>query len=187
MNGHETDSAWLFKLRVAVARQGENDRARWWNTNKALSMTGALALRRNLPRTYMFAQAKIVFAVAAHRCREHYDPPNAVTLWDLPEAFEDCVEGAWSGWLDDASAWLPFFESVKAPPAKDLVSLLIDLGLVTDSEVVEARTLRRSTEGRSVLLPHAFRGTREDIAMLALAFDKGGDGLVVPYARLGER
>ena len=186
MNGLDVDPAWLFKLRVAVARQGENDRARWWNTNKALSTTGALAFRRNLPRTHMFAQAKVVITVAAHRCREHYDLPNAVTLWDLPEAFEDAVDAAWSGWLDDGSAWSPFFESVKTPAAKDLVTLLVDLELVTDGEVVEARALRRSSEGRSVLLPHAFRGTREDIAMLALAFGKGDNGLVVPYARLGE-
>jgi hypothetical protein len=181
------DPEWLFKLRVAVARHGENDRARWWNTNKALSTTGALALRRNLPRTYMFAQARIVAAVAERRCREHYDLPNSVNLWDLPEAMEEAVEANWGNWLDAGEAWSPFFESIKSPPARDLATLLTELGLVTDREVDDARSLRRSAEGRSVILPHTFSGSREEVALLALGFDKGRDGLVVPCARLGER
>ncbi|MWV21747.1 BrxE family protein [Methylobacterium sp. 2A] len=176
---------WLFKLRVAVARHGENDRARWWNTNKALSTTGALALRRNLPRTYMFAQARIVLAVAARRCREHYDLPNSVNLWDLPEALEEAVEASWGDWLDDGAAWAPFFDSLKSPAARDLTTLLTELGLVTDRELDDARSLRRSAEGRSVILSRSFGGTKEEVALLALGFDKGTDGLVVPYARLG--
>ena len=83
------DLAQLFKLRLVVARVGEGDLASWWNTRGQLGPMGASVLRRGFPRTYRFAQARSVFAVAAHRCDELYDPPNAVTLWQLPAEFED--------------------------------------------------------------------------------------------------
>jgi hypothetical protein len=51
-----------------VARMGEMDRAQWWNTKGQLGPLGAMALSRGLPRTHYFAQARSVFAVAAHRC-----------------------------------------------------------------------------------------------------------------------
>ena len=34
------DLEWLFKLRVAIARCGEMDMARWWNSNKQLGSAG---------------------------------------------------------------------------------------------------------------------------------------------------
>jgi len=59
----------LLKLRLIVARFGEMDLARWWNTRGRLDRLGFSALRRGFPRTHYFAQARSVFAVAAHRCR----------------------------------------------------------------------------------------------------------------------
>jgi hypothetical protein len=79
----------LLKLRLVVARFGEMDLARWWNTRGQLGRLGAAALRRGFPRTHYFAQARSVFAVAAHRCQEVFDPPDCVTLWRLAEATED--------------------------------------------------------------------------------------------------
>jgi hypothetical protein len=181
-----TDPERLFKLRVAVARHGEGDRARWWNTNKALSTTGALALRRNLPRTYPFAQARIVFAVAERRCKERYDPPDAVTLWDMPEAFEEAISEAWGRWLDDAEAWAHFFDVVRRHATGTLTDLLSGLGLVSEAEVAEARSLRRAAEGRSVPIPRRFTGTPSDVSLLALGFARGDEGLAVPYARIDD-
>jgi hypothetical protein len=79
----------LLKLRLIVARFGEMDIAKWWNTRGQLSRLGATAIRRGLPRTHYFAQARSVFAVAAYRCREVFDPPDSVTLWQLSEIVEE--------------------------------------------------------------------------------------------------
>jgi hypothetical protein len=71
----------LLKLRLVVARFGEMDKARWWNTRGQLGRLGTTAVRRGFPRTHHFAQARAVFAVAAHRCREVFDADGVVTLW----------------------------------------------------------------------------------------------------------
>ena len=78
----------LLKLRLVVARFGEMDLAKWWNTRGQLGRLGTAAIRRGFPRTHYFAQARSVFAVAAHRCREIFDPPDSVTLWRLPETID---------------------------------------------------------------------------------------------------
>ena len=67
----------LLKVRVVVARFGEMDGAKWWNTKGQLGRLGAAALRRGFPRTHRFAQARAVLSVArsgwsasfaAHHC-----------------------------------------------------------------------------------------------------------------------
>ena len=65
---------------------------------------------RGFPRTHYFAQARSVFAVAAPRCREVFDPPHSVTLWQLSETVEEEFEAHWERWLDQADAWKPFFQ-----------------------------------------------------------------------------
>jgi hypothetical protein len=40
------DIEWLFRLRVAIARCGEMDLARWWNSNKQLGSARASVLKR---------------------------------------------------------------------------------------------------------------------------------------------
>src|SRR3954447_23761750 len=103
----------LLKLRLVVARFGEMDIAKWWKTRGQLGRLGAVALRRGFPRTHHFAQARSVFAVAAHRCAEVFDPPQSVTLWRLPEALEEEFDANWEYWLDAANDWAPFFERVE--------------------------------------------------------------------------
>jgi hypothetical protein len=93
----------LLKLRLIVARFGEMDLARWWNTRGQLGRVGTAAIRRGFPRTHYFAQARSVFAVAAYRCQEIFDPPNSVTLWRLPETIEEEFEARWEHWLDHAN------------------------------------------------------------------------------------
>lgn len=174
----------LLKLRVVVARFGEMDLAKWWNTKGQLGRLGALALRRGFPRTHHFAQARSVVAVAAHRCAEVFEPPGCVTLWRLPEVIEEEFDARWELWLDNASDWAPFFEQVQSIDCTDLVALLRGFDLIGDEDLAAFSRLRRSAEGRAVPLPGVFGGTDADVALLALGFARGGPGaLAVPYAR----
>jgi hypothetical protein len=45
----DLDLEWLLKVRTVVARIGEMDLARWWNSNGQLGPQGASVLRRGLP------------------------------------------------------------------------------------------------------------------------------------------
>src|ERR687895_1969704 len=116
----------LLKLRLVVARFGEMDFAKWWNTKGQLGKLGAAALRRGFPRTHYFAQARSVFAVAAHRCSEVFDPPGCVTLWRLPESIEEEFDARWEHWLENSGEWTPFFEKLEMIPGSDLAHVLRD-------------------------------------------------------------
>lgn len=183
----ELDLDRLLKLRLVVARFGEMDLAKWWNTKGQLGRLGALALRRGFPRTHRFAQARSVFAVAAHRCAEVFDPPGCVTLWRLPEAVEEAFDARWEHWLDNAGAWTNFFEKLESLSGSDLVELLRAFELVEERDIEAYSKLRRSAEGRAVPLPGVFSGTDADVALLALGFARGEPStLAVPYARRAE-
>jgi hypothetical protein len=183
----ELDLDRLLKLRLVVARFGEMDLAKWWNTKGQLGRLGALALRRGFPRTHRFAQARSVFAVAAHRCAEVFDPPGCVTLWRLPEAVEEAFDARWEHWLDNAGAWTNFFEKLESLSGSDLAELLRAFELVEERDIEAYRKLRRSAEGRAVPLPGVFSGTDADVALLALGFARGEPStLAVPYARRAE-
>ena len=184
MTSPSIDLERLLKLRVVVARFGEMDGARWWNTKGQLGRLGAAALRRGFPRTHYFAQARSVFAVAAHRCAEVFEPPGCVTLWRLPEATEEEFDARWEHWLDNASVWSPFFEKVQSLQGNDLTSILRGFELVGDTDLEAYGKLRRSAEGRAVPLVGVFSGADADVALLALGFARGEPGaLAVPYAR----
>lgn len=177
----------LLKLRLAIARFGEMDLARWWNTKGQLGRLGASALRRGFPRTHHFAQARSVFAVAAHRCAEVFDPPGCVTLWRLPEAIEEEFDARWEHWLDHAIEWQPLFQKIESLQGTDLVATLRRLELVSDRDIEGFARLRRSAEGRAVPVPGVFSGSDGDIIQLALGFARGEAGaLAVPYARRGD-
>lgn len=174
----------LLKLRLVVARVGEMDLAKWWNTRGQLGRLGTAAVRRGFPRTHYFAQARSVFAVAAFRCREVFDPPQSVTLWQLPEAVEDEFEAHWERWIDQADEWKPFFQELETLKETELQVALQSFNLINDEESELFTRLRRSAEGRAVPLPASFTGTNHDVASLALGFARGEPGaLAVPYAR----
>ena len=174
----------LFKLRLTVARVGEMDLAKWWNSNGQLGPQGASVLRRGLPRTHYFAQTRSVCMVAAARCAQIFDPPGSVTLWRLTDALEERLDVLWEGWLDDAGSWRPFFERVAGVKSTDVPGSLKEFGLVTDEEMAAGRSLKKSADGRSIQMPGLFDGGRQTVAMLALSFAAGSPGnLVVPYAR----
>ncbi|AUX26694.1 uncharacterized protein SOCEGT47_072640 [Sorangium cellulosum] len=163
------------------------DLAKWWNTRGQLGRLGAMALRRGFPRTHHFAQARSVFAVAAQRCDEVFDPPGCVTLWRLPEALEEEFDARWEHWIEHAAALQPFFEKLGALQATDLTATLRAFELASDRDVDALSRLRRSAEGRAVPLPGVFSGATEDVTLLALGFARGEHGaLAVPYARRGD-
>lgn len=181
---HSIDLDRLLKLRLVVARFGEMDLARWWNTTGQLGPLGAVTLRRGFPRTHYFAQARSVFAVAAHRCDELFRPPNCVTLWRLPEAAEQEFDSRWEHWLDNASEWSSLFEKLAAISGTDLVASLQSFDVVSDRDIQGLVKLRRSSEGRAVQLPGTYSGSEDDLSNLALGFARGEPGSpVVPYAR----
>lgn len=172
----------LLKLRVIVARFGEMDRARWWNTKGQLGPHGASALRRGFPGTHYFAQARSVFAVAAHRCAEHYPAPGAITFWNLGEEIEETFDMRWEHWLDHAEEWSDFFAQIADLSGEDLSVALKSHGPVSESALQAVKRLRRSASGRAVQLPGAFGATDDDVALLALGFACGEPGaLAVPY------
>lgn len=104
----------LLKLRLMVARFGEMDLAKWWNTRGQLSRLGTIAVSRGFPRTHYFAQARSVFAVAAFCCREVFNPPRSVTLCQLSDDVEEYFEAHWERWLDQADEWKPFFVALES-------------------------------------------------------------------------
>lgn len=176
----------LLKLRLVVARHGEMDRAKWWNTNGVLGKNGAMLLARGLPRTHRFAQARIVFAVARARCHELFDPPGCMTLWSLPADLEDRFDARWQDWMDAGSTWDGLFADLQTLPSEDLVENLRHFGLI-DAQASEAvAKLRRAAEGKAVPLSGAFEPSDEVMTLLAAGFARGEVGKpAVPYAKLG--
>ncbi len=177
----------LLKLRLVVARIGEMDNARWWNTNGQLGPLGAAALRRGLPRTHHFAQARSVFAVAAHRCADLFDPPASMTLWKLPAELEDEFDAQWERWLDDAEAWQTVFQQVEQLQGTDLIDPLRGMGLLSASDLESFARLKRAAEGRAVPVPGTHRPADAVLTLLALGFARGAPGApAIPYARLDD-
>jgi hypothetical protein len=149
----------LLKLRLVVGRFGEMDKARWWNTRGQLGRHGAAAVRRGFPRTHYFAQARAVFAVAAHRCREVLDTDGVVTLWQLPPLIEDQFEARWEHWLDNAADWNDFFQRLESMPESDLSAALKVEGAVTEAHLEAFKRIPRSGDARALALPNPFSGT----------------------------
>ena len=180
--GLSVDLDRLMRLRLVVARFGEMDVAKWWNTKGQLGRLGTAALRRGFRRTHHFAQARSVFAVAGHRCREVFEPPGCVTLWHLIEVIEDEFDAHWEHFLDHAGDWKSFFQELEGVSGTDLIDTLSSFELVADGDLEAYSSLRRSSEGRAVQLPGLFSGSAADIALLALGFARGEVGRpAVPY------
>ncbi len=165
---NKLDCDWLLKLRVAVARCGEMDLARWWNSGKQLGSAGASVVRRGFPRTHHFAQARSVIAIASQRCDQLLSRNDVVTLWRLPEDLEDRFESHWDTCLDCHSDWCSFFEAVAAIRAGDVIVTITELGLVTNDEVQAFRALNAAPEGRGLSVGKFFTGQRRQLALLAL-------------------
>ncbi|WP_030441361.1 BrxE family protein [Actinoplanes subtropicus] len=178
----------LLKRRLIVARFGEMDLGRWWNTTQ-LGSDGAQVLKRGFPRTHFFAQARSVFAVASHRTSERLDPlgdvaATSVTLWRLPAEIEEQFDARWEDWLDNAGNWSDLFLRLQRPQG-DLVSVLLSEGAVSEADLEAHSRLERRVDGPRVRVATAFAGSVSEVAQLALGFAHGAPGeLVAPYAGL---
>jgi hypothetical protein len=176
----------LFKLRLLIARYGEMDIARWWNTTGILGCYGTLAISRGFPRTHYFAQARIAFAVARHRCEAVFNPPECMTLWHLPAKLEDQFETHWHVWLDRTDQWVPFFKQLEAIEPGNLLGVMQKLDLIFSAHLQSANGLRVAADRRAVPIPGFHKPNNEILALLAAGFSCASPGkLAVPYARLG--
>lgn len=181
----ELDFARLLKLRLVVARHGEMDLARWWNSQGMLGRQGAVVLRRGFPTTHYFAQARVVFEVARSRCCELFNPPGCVTLWNLPAEIEDAFDEHWQLWLDEGDQWAPLFERLAKIRRADLIEALTAFELLTPQQCEVVGEFRRSAEGRAVRLHDLRIADDELMTLLAAGFARGEPGkLAIPYARL---
>lgn len=177
----------LLRLRLVVARHGEMDRSAWWNTRGMLGSHGAIALRRGLPRSHRFAQARVVFTVARSRCRELFDPPGCVTLWNLPAELEDEFDERWHTWLAKPDDWSDLFDQLAGSADADLLSELASCGPISSNEIEAVQAMRRSAEGRAVQLPGERPLDDGVLNLLAAGFAKGAQGApAIPYARLAD-
>ena len=174
----------LFLLRLVVARAGEMDLLGWWNTNGALGKLGRSVYPRGFPRTAPFAQARVVFAVARARTRELWSPPACATLWNLPPQVEDAFEDHWQAWADAPETWAPVFDAL-VNARGDLLTELQAVGALSATDVASARELKRSVDGRAVLLPGVRTIDNETLGLLAAGFFRGEKSApAIPYARL---
>jgi len=174
----------LLKLRLVVARYGEMDGAGWWNTNGVLGKKGALLLSRGFPKTHHFAQARLVFEVARARSTERFAAVSGcVTLWRLPAQLEDEFDARWADWLE-SDQWPTFFDELQTG-GPDLLVMLRDRGLLTETQDSEVARMKRSAEGRAVALS-GFRKVDDDtVTLLAAGFARGEQGKPsIPYARV---
>jgi hypothetical protein len=175
----------LFKLRLVVARHGEMDGARWWNTQEVLGSRGVSVLKRGFPKTHSFAQARIVFEVARSRCHELFNPPGCMTLWSLPAAIEEQFQEHWQRWLDEPEPWLPVFKSLEGQGCSGLLEALDKFELITPAQLESVSKLRRAAEKRAVPIAGTYVPDDEIITLLAAGFSRGEpENLAIPYARL---
>lgn len=178
------DPSHLLKLRLAVARFGEMDGTGWWNTKGILGASGQSVLSRGLPKTHLFAQARIACSVATARCNEIFAPPGCLTLWNLPEEIEDRIESEWPNWCRNPDPWIPFFDSLHGRNSGELLEHLSELDLIDPKTASAVTPLKRSTDGKSVILPGTGKPEMPTLMLLAAAFSKGEKlKPAVPYIR----
>jgi len=171
----------ILKVRIAVGRFGEMDRAGWWNTRGIMGPKGEVVIGRGFPRTHPLVQARVAFSVAEARCISVFTVPDALTLWSLPAELEDRFESRWSQWLSQSDQWGDFMDRVDNATEEDLADGLISLDLVEDAHVEKA--LERDQEGSSVLmLPGVEEVDRRVVSVLGAGFALGETkDLVVPF------
>ena len=175
----------LLKLRLIVARHGEMDGARWWNTNGVLGPKGGLLLSRGFPKTHRFAQARLVFDVARARSAERFSAvPGCITLWNLPANIEDDFDAQWAVWLDDGASWADFFDGLQMQDG-DLLTALRTHGLLDSDHDAQVNRMRRSAEGRSVPIADIHHIDDDTVTLLAAGFSRGETNKpAIPYVRV---
>jgi hypothetical protein len=182
---HAVDLNRLLKLQLIVARHGEMDGARWWNTKGVLGRKGSLLMSRGFPKTHHFAQARLVFAVARARSAERFPAvPGCITLWNLPANVEDEFDAQWSDWLDDGDSWAEFFDGLQVQDG-NLLTALRAHDLFDSNHDAQVSRMRRSAEGRSVPISGVRHLDDDTVTLLAAGFSRGeATKPAIPYARV---
>jgi len=174
----------IVALRIAIARHGEMDRAKWWNTNSLLGKVGELALSRGFPKTHVMARSRVAFAVASARSDEVFDPPGSFTLWRLPVELEDRIEDAWSEWLENPDEWASFLNQLEHGSSKNVQATLAALEIVSPESVEKASRLRREDDLKSVPIRNVGGSAQQAVELLALAHSLSEPGkLALPFIR----
>ncbi len=172
----------LMKLRLLIARFGEMDMARWWNTNSLLGKHGKIAISRGFPKTHYFVQANIVMAVAGKRCEELFNPPDSINLWNLPAIIENIFAGFRRDSLDRTDEWAPFFEALSGMTKDNLIDAMKTFGIISESQIESTEKLRRSAGGRAVRIARSLPLSDDLITLLAAGFAKSEPGSpAIPY------
>ncbi|MCA9087264.1 MAG: BrxE family protein [Planctomycetaceae bacterium] len=172
---------------MTVARHGEMDRSKWWNTKGLLSRVGELALSRGFPKSHVFARSRAAFAVASSRSEEVFNPPDSYTLWRLPVEIEDQLEDAWADWLGKPDEWMQLLREIEAEGGNELVTALTNLGLLSEQSAKRGRGLRRADDLQSVPIRLDGETSIEAIELLAVAHSCSEPGkLAVPFVRQEE-
>lgn len=172
----------LFRLRIAIARIGENDWLRWWNS-EALGPAGRYVTPRVFKRAPALAAAHM--SILAARARHDGAVPKEplVHLFDLGEE----LEGGFERWLIQrkANGWLP--PSMPDPKPDQVESVAAALRAVG----IEPGESLDSTNGfvvLGILDSSAIREERsrtEVVTALAAAYAASRPGqLVIPYFRV---
>ncbi len=175
----------LFKLRLIVARHGEMDGARWWNTDGVLGRQGSQLMSRGFPKSNYFAQARLVFEVARARSHELFPVvPGCITLWNLTAKIEDEFDAEWAEWLDDGASWSEFFVSIQQQSG-DLLMLLRTHDLLGSDHEDQVSRMRRSAGGHSVPISGTRRVDDDTVTLLAAGFSRGESMKpAIPFARI---
>ncbi|MDZ4852640.1 MAG: BrxE family protein [Pirellulaceae bacterium] len=181
------DTKQIALLRLVVARFGEMDRCKWWNTKGVLSNVGEMVFARGFPRSHLFARARTVFAVANARSQEVFNPPDSYTLWHLPPDVEDQLDDAWSSWLGKPETIGEVLSKINEDDSGIVLGCLESLGLVSAKVIERANKLRRADDLRSVPIKLADESRNEAISLLAAAHCCSEAGkLSVPFIRSEE-
>lgn len=167
-----------------IGRFGEMDMAKWWNTQGMLGSYGARLLSRGIPRTHLFAQARVVFEVASHRCRQIFSEKGCYTLWQLPAEIEDQFQDNWPEFVEQ-DGWEGFFQGLADMKSQELSEVLLSFDLSSQEHVQAAQDLEVQEGQPFFSLGEVESFSIDTIKRLAAGFTKSQAGqLVVPYVQI---
>lgn len=172
----------LLALRTAIARIGENDWLRWWNS-EALGPAGRYAAPRVFKRAPELAAAHMSILAARARHDGAVPKERLVHLFNLGEE----AEGAFERWLIQrkAAGWTPAPLPDPAPDQRESAASALRAVGIEPAERQQGGTNGFLVLG-SVRTPdlEGERGRTRLVAELAAAYAAAAPGhLVIPYFR----
>jgi hypothetical protein len=169
----------IFTCRLIVGRYGEMDIARWWNVSGILSPLGCKVVSRGLPRTEFYGRARALFAIAAHRTRVFFSPPNSYTLWSLPPLDENALDDAMIRWAHEGRTWPEIDALLLQLRPGGLEPALRQANLLSESVAAQLSRMKTGPEGKSIRLSETEEITDETVKLLACAFLRSSPELLL--------